>query len=188
MSDILSIRVGEVWRGAGMVARADGSAITTGTVTHYLKALTGANAGKWWKNDDQTWAESETGTAMTHQADGRWTVELAASPFEVGVIYEEYAKESGDLHVPAEGRELRGVNTVAVDAEGKVAVPDTQKVDAHTARGRPIGDVGVGKTFHGLQSADVDATSVARRGAEDVTLTTWHSIMQILNKILRKKT
>lgn len=109
MSDILSIRVGEVWRGAGMVARADGSAITTGTVTYYLKALTGDNVGKWWKNDDQTWAVAETGTEMTHQADGRWTVQLTESPFEVGIVYEEYVKESNDLHVPAEGRELRGV-------------------------------------------------------------------------------
>ena len=118
MSDVLSIRVGEVWRKAGMVAKASGSAITSGTVNHYLLAMSGDNAGKWWKNADQTWAATETATAMTHAADGSWTVELAESPFEAGVIYLEYAKESGDLHIAGEGRLLRGYaaltpNTIA---------------------------------------------------------------------------
>ena len=149
MSDILSIRVGEVWRGAGMVARGDGSAIVSGTVSHYLKALTGTNTGKWWKNDDQTWAESETGTEMVHQADGRWTVQLAASPFEAGVIYLEYAKESGNLHVPGEGRMLRGVLTTQAECEAAID-----------------------EKGHLLQSPDAGATALSRFDASTDEVTT----------------
>jgi hypothetical protein len=61
---------------------------------------------------------------------------------------------------------------LAVDGDGKVAVPDTQKVDVHTARGRAIGDVGEGNTAHLLQAADTGDTTVARKGANAVTLTT----------------
>jgi hypothetical protein len=63
-------------------------------------------------------------------------------------------------------------NALAVDAAGKVAVPDTQKVDAHTARGRDIGDVGLGNTAHLLQAADTGATYVARAPAGTETLDT----------------
>ena len=111
-SDIHSVLVGEVWRKAGMVAKASGSPITAGTVNYYLLALTGANAGKWWKNSDQTWAVGETANAMTHKADGCWTIALAASPFINAILYLEYAKESGGLHVAAEGRLLRGTTNV----------------------------------------------------------------------------
>jgi hypothetical protein len=107
-SDIHSVLVGEVWRKAGMVAKASGSAITTGTANYYLKCLTGANAGKWWKDADQTWDASETANAMTHQADGGWTITLTSTPFVDAIVYYEYAKESGDLHVAGEGRLLRG--------------------------------------------------------------------------------
>ena len=79
-SDIHSVLVGEVWRKASLVAKASGSAIAAGTVNYYLKALTGDNAGKWWKNADQTWDVAETANAMTHQADGCWTITLAATP------------------------------------------------------------------------------------------------------------
>jgi hypothetical protein len=111
-SDVHSILVGELWRKAGMVAKASGSAITGGTVNYYLKCLTGTNAGKWYKNSDQTWAVAETANAMTHQADGSWTITLTeiggSNIFLDGVLYLEYAKESGDLHVAGEGRLLRG--------------------------------------------------------------------------------
>jgi hypothetical protein len=112
-SDIISIAVGETWRHAGMVAKASGSAITAGTVNYYLKAKTGDNAGKWWKDSDQTWAAAETANAMTHDADGNWTIELSESPFTDGVLYVEYAKESGDLHIAGEGRLVRGIGDVS---------------------------------------------------------------------------
>lgn len=92
-----------VLRGFSLVAKASGSPITAGTVNYYLKALTGANAGKWWRTSDGTWQASETANAMTHQNDGHWTrdaVVSSVSPFSDSVVYLEYAKESGDLHVP----------------------------------------------------------------------------------------
>jgi hypothetical protein len=131
MSDIISIRVGEVWRSAGIVKKADGAPITAGTVNYYLKALTGDNAGKWWKNSDQTWAVAETANAMTHQADGNWSIQLAATPFADGIVYLEYAKESGDLHVPAEGRMLRGtLDTRTIVDAALEADPTLNKLDS----------------------------------------------------------
>ncbi len=84
-------------------ARVDGDPITAGTVNYYLVALTGANAGKWFRDADDTWqaAEAICG-AMTHKADGHWTVSVAAAAWIDGVEYMEYAKESGDLHVPVQ--------------------------------------------------------------------------------------
>ena len=126
-SDIHSVLVGELWRKASLVAKASGSAIAAGTVNYYLKALTGANAGKWWKNADQTWDVAETANAMTHQADGCWTITLAATPFADAIIYLEYAKESGDLHVAGEGRLLRG--KAVVDAVNVVQVKGADAAD-----------------------------------------------------------
>ena len=62
-----SIQVGTTERFATLVARADGSPITSGTVNYYLKAKSGANAGKWWRDSDQTWQAGETANAMTHE-------------------------------------------------------------------------------------------------------------------------
>ena len=131
MSDIISIRVGEVWRSAGMVKKVDGAPITSGTVNYYLKALTGDDAGKWWKDADETWDAAETANAMTHQADGNWTIQLTSSPFAAGVVYLEYAKESGDLHVPAEGRMLRGV-VEGADTAGTTALLGMTELDEAT--------------------------------------------------------
>lgn len=112
-SDIQSILVGETWRRAGMVARASGGPIVAGTVSYYLKCLSGDNADKWWDDAGQVWADEETANSMTHQADGCWTIELSESPFEAGAVYLEYAKESGNLHVAGEGRLLRGTSPTA---------------------------------------------------------------------------
>lgn len=100
MADRRGITVGETIRNATLVAKASGSPIVGGTVNYYCLAQSGANAGKWWKNSDQTWAAAETANAMTHKADGHWSITLAASPFADGILYMEYFKESGDLHIP----------------------------------------------------------------------------------------
>lgn len=121
-SDIHSVLVGETWRKAGMVARSSGGPITAGIVSYYLTAKNGANAGKWWDNATQTWVAVETGNAMSHEADGNWTIQLASSPFVTGAMYLEYAKESGDLHVAGEGRLLRG--QAVVDEVEAVSLPD----------------------------------------------------------------
>jgi hypothetical protein len=83
-----------------LIDKSSGSPITSGTVNLYIKNISGSNAGKWWRDSDQTWQVTETANAMTHQADGHWTRALAASPWTNGDVTLEYAKESGDLHVP----------------------------------------------------------------------------------------
>jgi len=129
MSMLNTVEVGETIRKATMVARADGSPIVTGTVNHYLKALDGANVGKWWKNSDQTWAVAETASAMAHEADGHWTITLAASPFTAGVRYLEYVKESTNLHIPT-SMLLKGEYTPLADAN--------RGVDLRTMNGTSI--------------------------------------------------
>lgn len=97
-----------------VVARADGTPITSGTVNHYLVALTGANAGKWFRNSDQSWQASETVCqALTHKADGHWYAgtTIHADAWIQDVEYLEYIKESGDLHVPV-SRSLVGDSTI----------------------------------------------------------------------------
>ena len=108
MSQYHTINAGELERGFTVIARLDGSPITAGTVNYYLKCKSGTNAGKWWRDSDQSWQATETANAMTHDVDGHWDVLLnagAAGPFVAGVRYREYVKESGNLHVP-EGRLL----------------------------------------------------------------------------------
>lgn len=83
-----------------LIDKSSGSPITSGTVNLYIKNISGSNAGKWWRDSDQTWQATETANAMTHQADGHWTRTLASSPWANGDVTLEYAKESGDLHVP----------------------------------------------------------------------------------------
>lgn len=107
-----------------LVAKASGSPITSGTVNWYLKALTGTNAGKWWKTADGTWAVAETANAMTHQADGHWTrdpVVSAVSPWTDGAEFLEYAKESGDLHIPT-ARKVKAAYTPSADSSQRVDI------------------------------------------------------------------
>ena len=86
---------------ADMVAKADGTPITTGTVTFYLIAKTGVNAGKWFQTSDDSWqaTESAAGTG-THTSDGHWTCSIDAAAWLADTRYSLYAKESGDLHIP----------------------------------------------------------------------------------------
>ena len=157
-SDINSIVVGETWRSFGMVAKASGDAITSGTVNYYLKCLTGTNAGKYW--DGNSWETGAQANAMTHQGDGLWTVELGASPFTDGVMYAEWAKESGDLHVAGEGRLLRGVpvNTVVNVVQWRGSTPalliETDKLQVSVQH---IADGLVGSTSD-IANAAADAT------------------------------
>jgi len=91
-------------RSRSLVARADGTPITSGTVNYYLIANTGTNAGKWFKTSDNSWDASESIAAvMSHKADGHWSASVDAEAWPTsGVEYTEYAKESGDLHVPTQ--------------------------------------------------------------------------------------
>lgn len=120
MSDFRSQEAGATnARAFTLVAKASGSPITSGTVNWYLKCVTGANAGKWWRDSDQTWQLAETANAMTHQVDGHWTRALAATPWLDGDLDLEYAKESGDLHVPV-SRMLKVEYTPSADGSRRV--------------------------------------------------------------------
>ena len=84
-----------------LVARADGSPITAGTVNLYIKVMTGIHAGTWYRDSDDSWQVGETvAAAMAHQGDGQWFVSIDAACWINGVEYRIYAKESGNLHVP----------------------------------------------------------------------------------------
>jgi hypothetical protein len=82
------------------VKRVNGDPITTGMVDYYLKAKSGPNVGKWWRDSDQTWQATETANEMTHEADGHWEIDLSESPFDLGIRYLEYVKEATNLHIP----------------------------------------------------------------------------------------
>lgn len=161
MADYQTIETGDLYpRGFKVVARADGSPITAGTVNWYLKALTGGNAGKWWRDSDQTWQASETANAMTHQADGSWSRALAASPWDDGVAYVEYAKESGNLHVPID-RWLKAAYTPSANANHQVNTSDvTGNVNGKVLGGGVGAITGVGASVQ-VASGGIANTSFA---------------------------
>ena len=94
------IRPGTTERFFTLITKEGGQGISSGTVNYYLRAKSGLNSGKYWSDATETWVVSETANAMTHNEDGHWEIDLTSSPFSFGVRYLEYAKESGDLHVP----------------------------------------------------------------------------------------
>jgi hypothetical protein len=144
MSQYHTINAGELERGFTAVARADGSPIAAGTVNYYLKCKSGANAGKWWRNSDQSWQAAETANAMAHDADGHWDILLtagAAGPFTAGVRYREYMKESGDLHVP-EGRLL--ACDAAPGTTGGPLVVGTGGGAVNPSGGKVLATIGIG--------------------------------------------
>jgi hypothetical protein len=104
-----------------MIDRNSGAPITSGTVNWYLKNITGANAGKWYRNSDNTWQNTETANAMSHQADGHWSITPGASPWTDGDVSLEYAKSSADDHVPI-SRMLNVAYTLDADSSGNVTL------------------------------------------------------------------
>lgn len=83
-----------------VTARATGNPITTGTVTFYLLAITGTNAGKWFRASDSSWQISESSAgAGIYVAAAQWQCTIAAAAWEYGVSYFIYAKESEDLNI-----------------------------------------------------------------------------------------
>ena len=86
-----------------LVAKADGTPITAGTVNFYLMALTGANANKWYRDADDSWqaAEALCGTG-THRARGHWTISVSTDAWVDEVLYIVYANENGDLSIPVD--------------------------------------------------------------------------------------
>lgn len=83
-----------------MLQKTDGEPITTGTVNFYLIALTGANAGKWFRTSDDSWQVTEVIAGVgTHQAVGHWSCSIDTAAWIAGVRYELYGRETGDLQI-----------------------------------------------------------------------------------------
>ncbi len=122
-----------------LVLKSTGGPIVAGTVNYYLIALTGANAGKWFKNSDNSWNAAETvcGT-MTFKADGHWSISVNATAWVQNVEYVEYARENGDLHIPV-SNQARASLAVALDTT--VAKP-AHITAAHAATDALIGGIG----------------------------------------------
>jgi len=84
-----------------LVARVGGAPITAGVVNIYAIAQTGDNVNKWFRGADQSWQAAEAIAVVgTHRADGHWYGSVHADCWINGVEYLEYAKETGNLHVP----------------------------------------------------------------------------------------
>jgi hypothetical protein len=196
MSQYHTINAGELERGFTVVARLDGSPITTGTVNYYLKCKSGTNAGKWWRNSDQSWQAAETANAMTHDADGHWDILLtagASGPFVAGIRYREYVKESGNLHVPdgrllacdaapgtAGGPLVVGTGAGAVDASGgkvpaTIAAGDNSDKSGYSIAGKVAATIAVGdnadKAGYSIAGADGGIGPTAGIGDEDLHTT-----------------
>jgi len=87
--------------GADMVQRTGRSAVTDGTVTFYLVARRGDDAGKWFKAADSSWSATEVtaGTSDAPESEGHWTVEIATAAWTAGVTYRLYASHSGGDYI-----------------------------------------------------------------------------------------
>ena len=86
-----------------IVAKASGDDITSGTINFYLVALSGDNAGKWWKDSDSSWNDTEQIAKVgTHRSKGHWYVSLKAAAWIQDVRYLLYGYESGGLHIAVE--------------------------------------------------------------------------------------
>jgi len=83
-----------------IVAKASGNDITSGTVNFYLKALSGDNSGKWWKDSDSSWnATEQVAKVATHDSKAQWYASLKAAAWIQDVRYLLYGYESGGLHI-----------------------------------------------------------------------------------------
>jgi hypothetical protein len=151
VSDRRTIEAGAKWIGSVMVAKADGSAITTGTVNAYVLSKDGTNSGKWYRNSDSTWQASETANATTFGGGAQWSISFTNSPFADGLHYEVYFKESGALHVPT-GYLARCEYTPSADSSRRIDMGS--HLGTAQSAGRDLGSV--------LPSAAVNAAGGLR--------------------------
>jgi hypothetical protein len=182
----IDIYAGETWRQFSLVAKADGAPIESG-VSYLLKALTGDNAGKWYRDSDQTWQtlSADASNAMTHQANGSHTIQLAESPFVAGVVYHEHAIDSGGLAVAGTARLLRCVNqlTTAAIQAALTSQGLTSARAAYLDKLNVTGELAQVGSEMAIQSA-ARALLVAELEAEIVDDTTGEAVKQaIVDKI-----
>jgi len=83
-----------------VVNKTTGSPIITGTVTGYLVALTGDEAGRWWNASGVAYADTASSAGnMTFKGNSLWTLSIVSAAWAAGVVYAFYAVESGSLNV-----------------------------------------------------------------------------------------
>ncbi len=83
-----------------VVAKASGDPITSGTVNFYLKAITGDNAGKYFRASDSSWQATESSAGVaSYDCGSTWSLSIVAAAWISGVDYQLYAKESGNLNI-----------------------------------------------------------------------------------------
>lgn len=79
--------------GADLVDYQTALPIESGTITHYLRALTGDEAGKYWRASDATWqAVKSSAGAGSHDGEGHWEVTVVAAAWTAGVRYQTWAE------------------------------------------------------------------------------------------------
>lgn len=106
-----------------LIGKSTGDPIINGTVNYYLKAKSGTDDGKWWRESDQTWQKIEIANPMSHEADGHWEIDFTTSPFTSnGVRFLEYIKESDNLHVPDSRHLIARDELVQPDNAGIAAI------------------------------------------------------------------
>jgi hypothetical protein len=109
-----------------VVAKASGDPITSGTVNFYLKAITGTNAGKYFRASDSSWQASESSAgAATYDGGSAWSLSIAAAAWISGVDYRLYAKESGDLNIIYDEHLSDGMDFVRAILEGDATIDTT---------------------------------------------------------------
>ena len=86
--------------GAKLIAIADGSLVTSGTVNFYLQAMSGANAGKWFFGEDGQWYEIEKVAAVAaHKGRGKWVATIGANAWTDGAKYTLDVADVGGLAI-----------------------------------------------------------------------------------------
>ena len=147
-----------------VVSKSSGSPITSGTVTFQLKALTGTNAGKWYKGAGGTWEATEQNAGNgTHSADGHWELSLGTAVWTNNVNYNAYAKESGDLHIPV-AQDLLVVPAVGSAGAGDYATTITIRTTGST----PVSGVAVWVNTSNTRSGSVAGTIYTNGSGEAV--------------------
>lgn len=84
-----------------VVNRTTGAPIITGTITFYLKAETGTNAGHWYKASDATWSDTEVSAgAGVFQFGSSWSCSIAETAWTAGDQYRVYCTELAAVWKP----------------------------------------------------------------------------------------
>ena len=142
---------------ADIVARADNTPITSGTITFFILALSGTYADMWWNGSGWSSSEAADSGTPSHVGDGHWTLSVAAGCWYAGVRYSFYWKESGDLHIPVSVDII--CKTTTVEA-GAGAITFTYTLTS-TVDSAPIADADV------WVSSDLAGTNVIASGRTD---------------------